>query len=77
MHGPAKPRRHPRGLSQQEKARVLAILHEERFADLAPAEIYATLLDEKEYLCLVRTMYRPLAENAEVRERRNQLRHPK
>jgi len=74
-HGPAKRRRSPRGLSAQEKADVLAVLHEPRFADQAPAEVFATLLDEKKYLCSLRTMYRVLAENAEVRERRNQLRH--
>ena len=73
--GPARPRRSPRGLSPEEKAAVLAVLHEPRFADLAPAEVFATLLDEGKYLCSERTMYRVLAENAEVRERRNQLRH--
>ena len=55
---------------------MLEVLHEPRFADLAPSEVYATLLGEKRYLCSERTMYRVLAENAEVRERRNQLRHP-
>ena len=55
---------------------MLDVLHEPRFADLAPAEVYATLLDEGRYLCSERTMYRVLAENAEVRERRDQLRHP-
>jgi len=44
--------------------------------DLAPAQVYATLLDEDRYLCSERTFYRVLAENAEVRERRDQLRHP-
>ena len=43
--------------------------------DLAPAEVYATLLDEGRYLCGLRTMYRLLAAAHEVRERRNQLRH--
>jgi len=52
------------------------VLHEERFVDQAPAEVYATLLDEERYLCSERTMYRVLADNAEVRERRSQLRHP-
>src|SRR5439155_1104729 len=42
----------------------------------APGEVYATLLDEGTYLCSERTMYRLLAEHAEVRERRDQLRHP-
>jgi putative transposase len=76
-HGPHKARRHPRGLSSDEKARVLAILTEPRFADLSPAEVYATLLDEGVYLCSERTMYRVLAENSQARERRDQLRHPK
>jgi putative transposase len=56
---------------------VLDVLHEPRFADLAPAQVYATLLEEGRYLCSIRTMHRVLAENAEVRERRNQRRHPK
>ena len=65
-----------RALPPDERKDVLAVLHEPRFVDLAPAEVYATLLDENRYLCSVRTMYRVLEENAEVRERRNQLRHP-
>ena len=56
---------------------MLTVLHEPRFVDLAPAEVYATLLDEGRYLCSERTMYRLLAEHQEVRERRNQLRHPR
>jgi len=56
---------------------VLDALHSERFVDKAPAEVYATLLDEGTFLCSVRTMYRILAEASEVRERRNQLRHPR
>ncbi len=55
---------------------MLAVLHEPGFADLAPAEVYARLLDEGRYLCSERTMSRILAETAEVRERREQLRHP-
>jgi putative transposase len=55
---------------------VLEVLHEQRFVDLAPAEVFATLLEEGRYLCSIRTMHRILAENAEVRERRDQLRHP-
>jgi putative transposase len=65
----------PRALSTEERQQVLDVLHEPRFVDLAPAEVYATLLDERRYLCSERTMYRVLAANAEVRERRNQLRH--
>ncbi len=51
------------------------MLNSERFVDLAPSEVYATLLDEGKYMCSIRTMYRILAENSEVRERRNQVRH--
>ena len=67
---------HPRALLVDERRAVLEVLHEDRFADLAPAQIYATLLDEKRYLCSERTMYRILAANDEVRERRAQLMHP-
>lgn len=66
-----------RALPAAERQAVLAVLHQPRFEDLAPAEVYATLLDEGVYLCSERTMYRVLDENQEVRERRNQLRHPK
>jgi putative transposase len=55
---------------------VLAVLHDDRFADKAPAEVYATLLDDGRYLCSIPTMYRILRDNTEVRERRDQRRHP-
>lgn len=55
---------------------MLALLREPRFVDLAPAEVYATLLDEGVYHCSIRTMYRLLAEHDEVRDCRDQLRHP-
>jgi putative transposase len=72
-----KPRPRPaRSLSQAEQQKVLEVLHSERFVDQSPAEVYATLLDEGIYLCSLRTMYRILAEREEVRERRNQRRHP-
>jgi putative transposase len=66
----------PRALSAGERDAVLTLLHEPRFVDHAPAEIYATLLDAGQYLCSERTMYRLLAAHGEVRERRDQLRHP-
>ena len=66
----------PLALSEQEQQAVLAILHNERFLDKAPHEIYATLLDEGTYLCSTRTMYRILKKHGEVRERRNQLLRP-
>jgi transposase InsO family protein len=66
-----------RALGPAERHAVLEQLHAPRFADLAPAQVYATLLDEGEYLCSERTMYRVLAAEQEVRERRNLLRHPR
>lgn len=66
----------PRALPPEERELVLAVLHDDRFADLPPAEVYATLLDEGKYVCSIRTMYRILAEHNEVTERRRQLRHP-
>jgi len=65
-----------RALSDTERARVLEQLHCERFVDCSPAEVWATLLDERTYLCSERTMYRILAADGEVRERRHQLTHP-
>jgi putative transposase len=66
----------PRALAPAEKENVRQALNSERFADQAPREVFATLMDEGKYLCSWRTMYRILDENQEVRERRNQLRHP-
>jgi len=75
--GPPAPRPTPaRALSATERQAVLDQLHEPRFVDQSPAEVQATLLDEGVYLSSLRTMYRILADHAEVRERRNQLRHP-
>ena len=55
---------------------VRQTLNSPRFADQTPRAVYATLLDEKKYICSWRTMYRIFNEHQEVRERRNQLRHP-
>jgi len=66
----------PRTLPAAERTAVLDLLHEPRFVDLAPAQVYAGLLDEGRYVCSPRTMYRILEANQEVRERRDQLRHP-
>ena len=66
----------PRALGEQERQQVLDVLDSEPFADKAPAEVYAALLDQGQYLCSIRTMYRVLDSRREVRERRDQLRHP-
>lgn len=76
---PITPRPRPapsRALSGRERAGVLDLLNSERFADQPPRQVYAELLDEGAYLCSVRTMYRLLASAGQVRERRDQLRHP-
>jgi putative transposase len=81
---PAEPKakraarsRPARALDQRERQEVLDTLHAERFCDQSPVDVYATLLEEDRYLCSPRTMYRILADSKEVRERRNQLRHPR
>ena len=71
----ARPRP-TRALSEHEREKILGVLHSERFVDKAPAEVYSALLDEGVYHCSIRTMYRILSDSQEVRERRNQLRHP-
>ena len=71
------PRSRPsNALAPQERRTVLETLNSERFMDKAPTEVYATLLDEASYLCSIRTMYRILDAEGEVRERRDQARHP-
>jgi putative transposase len=65
-----------RALVPAERQAILDVLHSERFVDQSPAEVQATLLEEQTYLCSTRTMYRILDAVAEVRERRNQARHP-
>jgi len=65
-----------RSLRPAEQAHLLDVLRSPRFVDKSPAQVWATLLDEGTYYCSIRTMYRYLAAHGEVRERRNQLRHP-
>ena len=75
--GHQQPRHTPaRALCASERAHVLDVLASPRFVDRSPAEVVATLLDEGQYLCAERTMYRILAANQPVRERRNQRSHP-
>jgi putative transposase len=75
--GPAKPRpTPPNALSAAERERVLDVLHGERFVDRAPAQVWATLLDEGTYLGSESTMYRLLRTSGELRELRRQATHP-
>lgn len=68
----------PLALTVEEKKRIIEFLHSERFQDKAPHQIYATLLDEGEYYCSIRTMYRILKEvHGRVKERRRHVQRPK
>lgn len=65
-----------RALGSDERQSVLDLMHGPAYGDSAPAEIYASLLDQGVYLCSIRTMYRILDQHGEVKERRRQARHP-
>ena len=54
---------------------LLLILNSQRFADLAPAAVFAILLDEGRYHGSIRTMYRLLALEGQTGERRKQRVH--
>jgi len=73
---PVARKTQPRALSSAERQAVLDVLHSDRFVDLAPAEVYATLLDEGVYLCSESTMYRLLRERGETGDRRRHATHP-
>jgi putative transposase len=73
---PHPERVQPRALAAAERQAILGMLHSARFADLAPAEVWATLLDEGTYLGSVSTFYRVLRAAGESRERRRQATHP-
>ncbi len=74
---PSTRRESHRALRPEERDGVVTALNSERFVDKAPAEVYATLLDEHTYLCSISTMYRLLRSSGLVGERRNQLKHPR
>jgi putative transposase len=77
LHGPPPPRPvPPNRLCDTERQRVLSVLRSEEYCDLAPAQVWAMLLDDGVYLCSIRTMYRILAAAGENRERRRQRTHP-
>jgi putative transposase len=77
MEKPAAERApHPAALSGEEREQVLDVLDSDRFADKSPAQAWAVLLDEGCYYCSIRTMYRILESENEVRERRAQASHP-
>jgi putative transposase len=71
-----RDRPQPRALSGQERSAIREVLHSQRFVDLAPAQVWATLLDEGIYLGSISTFYRLLCQAGESRERRRQASHP-
>jgi putative transposase len=73
---PHTERVQPRALSAAERQAILIELHSVRFADMAPSEVWAILLDEGRYLGSVSTFYRLLRAAGESRERRAQASHP-
>src|SRR5829696_8550972 len=77
LHGPPVPRpAPPNKLTEAERQRVLTVLRSAEYCDLAPAQVWARLLDDGIYLCSISTMYRLLAVAGENRERRRQRTHP-
>ena len=77
LHGPPPPRPTPaNALTETERQHVLGVLRSEEYCDLAPAQVWARLLDDGIYLCSITTMYRLLAVGGENRERRRQRTHP-
>ncbi len=73
---PHRDRHQPPALSQAERDAILDVLHSDRFVDMAPAEVWAALLDEGVYLGSISTFYRLLRQAGETRERRRQATHP-
>jgi putative transposase len=77
LHGPPPPRPSPPNkLTEPERQHILAVLRSPEYCDLAPAQVWARLLDDGIYLCSISTMYRLLAAAGENRERRRQRSHP-
>ncbi|MGB7237373.1 MAG: IS3 family transposase [Rhodococcus sp. (in: high G+C Gram-positive bacteria)] len=77
LEGPPRPRPEPPNrLSEPERQAILTVLRSEEYCDLAPAQVWAQLLDDDIYLCSISTMYRLLAIAGENRERRRQRSHP-
>lgn len=79
VHGPGKPPgggAQPAALTPAEKDRILEELTSDRFADKAPEQVWAILLDEGVHLCSVASMYRILHAHKQVQEQRHQATHP-
>lgn len=73
---PALRKPQPRALGELERQRIMHVLTEPRFCDLAPSAVYAALLDQGTYLGSISTFYRVMRANEQVRERRRLATHP-
>jgi putative transposase len=77
VHGPPPPRCAPTNkLSDAEFDALLDLLRSEEFVDLAPAQVWAILLDAGTYMASISTMYRVLRSQDEIRDRRRHATHP-
>jgi putative transposase len=77
VHGPWLPRGLPPStITDDERARVLALLNSEPYRDLAIPQVWARELDEGRYWCSESSMYRIARDAGQSRERRTQASHP-
>lgn len=72
---PSSPKTPVNALNCMEKQAILDLLHSERFIDKTPYDVFYELVDEGNYYCSPRTMYRILSEHGETQERRLQRNH--
>jgi putative transposase len=74
---PKKERpRNPRRYSDAEREEILAVVNSSEFMDKAPEQIVAILAERDTYVASARTMYRVLAEENQVHDRRGRRHHP-
>lgn len=76
LHIVRRPRRSPLALDETEREAVRDVLYAPEYVDIAPATVYALLLDIGIYLASVSTLYRILRAASATRPRRNELTHP-
>jgi transposase InsO family protein len=66
----------PSTITDEERARVLALVNSEPYRDLAIPQVWARELDEGRYWCSESSMYRIARDAGQSRERRAQATHP-
>lgn len=79
IHGPhQRPKRAAHNaMSLSEKREILDLLHSDEFVEDTPYQVVSKLLDRGKWLCSVSSMYRVLSDAKELKDRRDQRRHPK